>query len=758
RPPDRGLQSCKPPAPDQTAIAQPLDTLQPGLAKMGRKPTLQPLILADSSALDDPQPSAAESASQAAASPVDSNANSKSPRSQRTSPFPISKFAVHRNRPTRIGTSPTLQPQPPRPATSTGPSDEASRQHQHQHQQLQMCRTQARDDSELLHPSRSNLDPSSAGMPTQGLRQAMTDGTKPTKSSFFQFNKAPKTPGIPHAAQNQQHPAARNQPTSRGDDKVEKSNRDPISTDESEPKSIPSQPSRSDLSVSSFGDADTTTPLPSIRKNKSKSFALLGRSKSVRDKEASRLKLAVAPVPLPSATPDNHAIPEEASTSTTPAAAAATADATAANTQTPIVPQDRALRDDGMNSTPRTRPEDRSAGAAAPNSHSKDSGREKEQKAHSSTRETGASTFFSGLRFTSTRAADLISKGLFGKSTRSSSTTDKEPVIDDEHYELKVINLPLVEQTRMTRISKRLEDSRDKTEFWMPAFPWRAIDYLNYKGTEVEGLYRVPGSGPQVKKWQRKFDEQYDVNLFEQNDLYDINIVGSMLKAWLRELPDELFPKAAQERIARECHGAEKVPQLLIDELSNLSPFNYYLLFAITCHLSLLLAHSDKNKMDFRNLCICFQPCMKIDAFCFKFLVCDWRDCWRGCKNESKFIEEEYRLFDQPPPRGLADVQLPSQSGATEAERPATSSHHSKPSIEESSEQAAKMTKPQLHLSKSSNSLSSRNSTVSTALSDDNEEHEDAGDMYGFTHATEATGSRDLRPLSPIQPLSPLGF
>jgi hypothetical protein len=282
---------------------------------------------------------------------------------------------------------------------------------------------------------------------------------------------------------------------------------DPISTDESEPKSIPSQPSRSDLSVSSSGDADTTTPLPSIRKNKSKSFALLGRSKSVRDKEASRLKLAVAPVPLPSATPNhNHTIPEEPSNSATPTAAAATADAAATNTQTPIMPQDRALRDDGMNSTPRTRPEDRSAGAAA--SHGKDHGREKEQKAHSSARETGASIFFSGLKFTSTRAADLISKGLFGKSTRSSSTTDKEPVIDDEHYELKVINLPLVEQTRMTRISKRLEDSRDKTEFWMPAFPWRAIDYLNYKGTEVEGLYRVPGSGPQVKKWQRKFDER----------------------------------------------------------------------------------------------------------------------------------------------------------------------------------------------------------------------------------------------------------
>ena len=118
----------------------------------------------------------------------------------------------------------------------------------------------------------------------------------------------------------------------------------------------------------------------------------------------------------------------------------------------------------------------------------------------------GGYTFFNGLKNSSRSAAGMFSKGLFGKNGRSGAA-DREPVVDDEHYVLKVINLPLMEQTRLTRISKRLEDSRDRTEFWMPAFPWRAIDYLNYKGTDVEGLYRVPGSGPQIKKWQRKFDE-----------------------------------------------------------------------------------------------------------------------------------------------------------------------------------------------------------------------------------------------------------
>lgn len=180
--------------------------------------------------------------------------------------------------------------------------------------------------------------------------------------------------------------------------------------------------------------------------------------------------------------------------------------ATSAPPRTAPVAQDRSFRE-MMGSTYRNRSEDR---APSREGNRDVHHREKEYRTQpSSLRENGGgSTFLSGLRDSSTRAAGIFSKGFFGKSTRSAPVVEKEPVVDDEHYVLKVINLPLVEQTRLTRISKRLEQSRDKTEFWMPAFPWRAIDYLNYKGCDVEGLYRVPGSGPQVKKWQRKFDER----------------------------------------------------------------------------------------------------------------------------------------------------------------------------------------------------------------------------------------------------------
>ncbi|KOS46808.1 hypothetical protein ACN38_g2271 [Penicillium nordicum] len=279
-------------------------------------------------------------------------------------------------------------------------------------------------------------------------------------------------------------------------------------------------------------------------------------------------------------------------------------------------------------------------------------------------------TIFSNLKSSSSGTADRIGKagkGFFSKITRSGSTNERELITDDS-YTCSVINLPLIEQARKTRIAKKLEDCRDKTEFWMPALPYRSIDYLNFKGCEEEGLYRVPGSGREVKHWQRRFDTELDIDLFEIPDLYDINTVGSLFKAWLRELPDELFPKATQTMIAMKCEGATTAPQLLKDELSKLPPYHYYLLFAITCHLNLLHSYVDQNKMDYRNLCICFQPCMKIDAFCFQFLVCDWKNCWQGCWTEKEYLEIEKKMDER-------DLRVSVEQEAAKAKELASASH-----------------------------------------------------------------------------------
>lgn len=137
-----------------------------------------------------------------------------------------------------------------------------------------------------------------------------------------------------------------------------------------------------------------------------------------------------------------------------------------------------------------------------------------------------------------------------------------------------------------------------------------------------------------------------DIDLIADENLNDPNVIGSLFKNWLRQLPDEIFPKSIQSRIQQECQGAKSTPQMLKDELSKLPPFNYYLLFAITCHISLLHSCSEFNKMNYNNLCICFQPAIKIDAFCFQFLILDWRNCWQGCWTEKEYLAEEVKLLE----------------------------------------------------------------------------------------------------------------
>ena len=752
---------------------------------MGRKAAPQPLALSDTSAAlgHNDLPLNAETTSQGV-----SPAESRSPKSPRSSPF-HSRFSPLKSQ------------------------DRKQHQHQHQHQQRHQQQQsqqlqekhdpnrqiQPNDQQPVLKEAPSTYPPISAILDTppapppkeKPATKVQHEAKKASKNGFFHFSKSShKSPNHcqPHVHQNHHnhhnHTEARSQITPRGTDGTSKSNyggtyalevvdcsrlsprgawlelpstshpatlvpaanfvitkSDPTQSDLSLQKPLSPDPSRSDVSIASSADYDTSSP-QSSRKGKPKPFGILTHTKSLHEGEG--------------------ASPKESSTPTNPTGNEPELYLNSVPLRTATAGQDRSFRD-MMSSAVRNRSEDRIP--SRDHSGTRESHRERESKTQpSSLRENGGSNFLSGLKDSGSKAANILSKGLFGKNSRSSSTNEREPSVDDENYQLKVIILPLVEQTRLTRISKRLEDSRDKTEFWMPAFPWRAIDYLNYKGCEVEGLYRVPGSGPQVKKWQRKFDERksealtliinaiftnciidYDVNLFEDGDLYDINIIGSMLKAWLRELPDELFPKAAQERIARECAGATQVPKLLVEELSNLSPFNYYLLFAITCHLSLLLAHSDKNKMDFRNLCICFQPCMKIDAFCFRFLVCDWRDCWKGCKNESRYIEEEYRLFDQPPPRGLAEPQKPVPREPEIDRQQLSSSDSSKQSGLSPEDQRLRPGRKPLQPSESNGSMASNNSSISTSLTINSDREV-------------PRGSGDLRPLSPIKPLSPLGF
>jgi len=104
--------------------------------------------------------------------------------------------------------------------------------------------------------------------------------------------------------------------------------------------------------------------------------------------------------------------------------------------------------------------------------------RNEQSSLSSSYNESRGANIFNAFKSSSNKVADGINKAsrvMAEKLVRSGSSYEKEAQTE-ENYQLKIINLGLVEQTRKTRISKRLEASKDKTEFWMPALPWRCIE------------------------------------------------------------------------------------------------------------------------------------------------------------------------------------------------------------------------------------------------------------------------------------------
>lgn len=120
------------------------------------------------------------------------------------------------------------------------------------------------------------------------------------------------------------------------------------------------------------------------------------------------------------------------------------------------IEQERGFRE-AMQSTTRTGSNDRYAGGG---------------------REVGEGTHNRRMHNFKQRATDVAGragKGLMEKF-KGSGNNSSEPTIAEEPYQFKLITLPLIEQTRMTRLRGRMSDAKDKTEFWMPALPYRSIE------------------------------------------------------------------------------------------------------------------------------------------------------------------------------------------------------------------------------------------------------------------------------------------
>ncbi|XP_013861917.1 rho GTPase-activating protein 24 isoform X2 [Austrofundulus limnaeus] len=142
-----------------------------------------------------------------------------------------------------------------------------------------------------------------------------------------------------------------------------------------------------------------------------------------------------------------------------------------------------------------------------------------------------------------------------------------------------------------------------------PMLVEQCVDFIRQWGLQEEGLFRLPGQANLVKELQDAFDcgekPSFDCNT-------DVHTVASLLKLYLRELPEPVIPFQKYEEFLACAKLLSKDDEMGMKELKrlveSLPPVNYNLLKYICRFLDEVQSYSGVNKMSVQNLATVFGP------------------------------------------------------------------------------------------------------------------------------------------------------
>ncbi|XP_057226975.1 rho GTPase-activating protein 22 isoform X3 [Malurus melanocephalus] len=159
------------------------------------------------------------------------------------------------------------------------------------------------------------------------------------------------------------------------------------------------------------------------------------------------------------------------------------------------------------------------------------------------------------------------------------------------------------------RLEDTVQSERKYGQRLAPLLVEQCVDFIRERGLTEEGLFRMPGQANLVKDLQDSFDCG-EKPLFDSNT--DVHTVASLLKLYLRELPEPVIPFAKYEdflscgQLLSKDEG--EGTQELVKQVKNLPQANYNLLKYICKFLDEVQAHSSINKMSVQNLATVFGP------------------------------------------------------------------------------------------------------------------------------------------------------
>ncbi|XP_054897429.1 unconventional myosin-IXAa-like isoform X7 [Poeciliopsis prolifica] len=143
----------------------------------------------------------------------------------------------------------------------------------------------------------------------------------------------------------------------------------------------------------------------------------------------------------------------------------------------------------------------------------------------------------------------------------------------------------------------------------VPQLVEKLINYIEMHGLYTEGIYRKSGSTNKIKELRQGLDT--DVSTVILDD-YNIHVIASVLKQWLRDLPSPLMTFELYEEFLRAMGQPDKreVIQGVYSVIEQLSRTHLSTLERLIFHLVRISLQEETNRMSANALAIVFAPCI----------------------------------------------------------------------------------------------------------------------------------------------------
>ncbi|XP_047460040.1 rho GTPase-activating protein 22 isoform X2 [Mugil cephalus] len=143
----------------------------------------------------------------------------------------------------------------------------------------------------------------------------------------------------------------------------------------------------------------------------------------------------------------------------------------------------------------------------------------------------------------------------------------------------------------------------------VPVLVEQCVCFIREHGLKEEGLFRAPGQTNLVRELQDAFDRG-EKPVFDSST--DVHTVASLLKLYIRELPEPMIPFSKYTQFLSCAQFLTKDKEVGIVELGkqvkSLPQVNYNLLKYICKFLDEVQSESNENKMSVQNLATVFGP------------------------------------------------------------------------------------------------------------------------------------------------------